>query len=66
MDTSLGQVDYWVWTGIIPAFEFSKDSMGRGGWDSMERVIVCEGAVMGYKGGVVVRVEYLEHRYMVM
>ena len=66
MDTGLGQVDYWVWTGIIPAFEFSKDSMGRGGWDSMERVIVCEVVVMGYKGGIMARVEYMEHGKCVM
>ena len=61
VDTGFGQDYCWVWMSIIPVVKFSKDSMGRGGWDSMERVIVCEGIVMDYKGGVVIRVIYLEH-----
>ena len=47
--------------GINPAFKLSKDSVSGGGWDSVERVIMCEGSVMSYKCGVVVRVVYLEH-----
>ena len=61
MDTDFRQVYCGVWMGIIPAFKFSKDSVCRGGWGSVERVIVCEGIVMSYKCGVVVRVVYLEH-----
>ena len=66
MDTGFRRVYCWVWMSIIPTFKFSKDSVCRGGWGSVKRVIVYEDIVVNYKCGVMVRVENLEHSKWVM